>query len=743
MVGIVLLLAIVAGTAGGLLRFRVNTDIESFLPANDPSLAAMEDKARSFGGDPVVVLLETAKPRRALLDPDQLNRLLGLEGKLSRLPDVAAVYGPATVLNQVAISAQGMIAQIAGRRDALRSQAEQTARAARLSAAQVTARGDQAVAAFDLRYGSLLVAGLPTGLPTLHNARFVENVIYGADGTPRPEWHFVVPSQNSVAVLVRPRENLDQRQTSQLVSAVQSAVGGAKLDTSRVTVSGIPAITTGLAEEVGKELPLLAGLAALAMLLRLVLVPARVSRPRRLVPLAASLAGSALTTALFGWLGVSMSFGAVALLPLLLGIGSSFPIYLQSLADRRRVVVTALASAAAFGSLAISPLPFVRELGAALAIGVVMTVLVALALHRSQPPMTPEPRPKPEATPLRPGPRWLLLACAAALAATGWAALAGIPIHADPRQLAAGLPAISDAQHAEQILGSSGEISVRLQGADVLSPQALAWSRDAENAVTARFGGDVRPVLTPARLLGFLGKSPTPDEISAGLRVLPSYITSSVVRPDGQQSLMTFGVKIGDVGQQARMLGDLRAALPPPPAGLSADVVGLPVAANQAFTALSRERYLANFAGILAATAVLLLGLGRRSDGVRGLLSALLATGWTLGGIAVMGMSLTPLTLALGSLITVTACEFTVLLADARGRRARRVVAWACATSAIGYLALLPSSLELLREFGLLLAVSVAVSYAAAKVVLRLVPVKHPIPMHHVNTAKARKEIYS
>ncbi|NKQ54252.1 RND transporter [Amycolatopsis sp. K13G38] len=737
-----MLLAVAGATVGGLLRFQVNTKIESFLPANDPSLTAVEDKARSFGGDPIVVLLETPQPRQTLLDQDQLGRLLAVEGKLSRLPDVAAVYGPATVLNQIAISAQDLIAQIAGRRDAVRAQAEQAARAAGLPATTVTARGDQAVAAFDLRYGSLLVQGLPTGLPTLHNPRFVENVIYDSTGAPRPEWHFVVPSQNSIAVLVRPRENLDQEHTSHLVSAVRSTVADAKLTADRTTITGIPAITAGVADQVAKEAPLLAGLTALAMILRLVLVPARVSRPRRLIPLAASLAGSALTLALFGWLGVSMSFGAVALLPLLLGIGSSFPIYLQSLAGRRRVLVTALASAVAFGSLAVSPLPFVRELGLALAVGVVMTVLVALALHRSRSHEPPENAPLDQVA-LRPRVRWPLLVLAAAVAAAGWIGLAGASIQADPRDLAQGLPSLEDAQHAEAVLGSSGEVNVVLQGADVLSPQALAWSREAENAVTAKFGADVRPVLTPARLLSFLGAAPTTDEISAGLRVLPTYITSAVIRPDGQESLMTFGVKIGDVGQQARLLSDLRAALPPPPPGLRTDVAGLPVAANRAYTLLSDDRYLANLAGIGAAAVVLFAGLRRRGDAARGSLAAVLATGWTLAGITVAGLSLTPLTLALGSLITVTACEFTVLLANAHGRPGRRVIAWACVTSAIGYLALLPSSLALLRDFGLVLAIGVAASYLAAKAVLILLPARRPAAEPLMTAATVRKEIYS
>jgi hypothetical protein len=50
------------------------------------------------------------------------------------------------------------------------------------------------------------------------------------------------------------------------------------------------------------------------------------------------------------------------------------------------------------------------------------------------------------------------------------------------------------------------------------------------------------------------------------------------------------------------------------------------------------------------------------------------------------------------------------------------MVGWACLTSVIGYLALVPSQIGLLREFGITLAVTVVFSYLAALAVVRLLP---------------------
>jgi predicted RND superfamily exporter protein len=725
---------VLAVTVAGLMRLRIETTVDSFLPQGDPSVSAIEEHARTFGGDPVVAVLESSSPRDLLLGDQQLPKLMALEGKLAQLPDVASVYGPATIMNQIAISSQDMLARISGTRDGRRARAESEARSRHLPETAVRAAGDAAVADFDKRYGALLVSGMPAGLPTTNNPDFVKNVIYDQAGNPRPQWHFVVPSTDSVALLVRPRQDIDQASTQRLVSALRKAVAGAGLRTSRVTVSGVPAISAGLAGDVTHEMPLLGGLAVLVMLLRFLVAPSDAGRLRRLYPLAAALAGSALTLAVFGWTGTPMSLGAIALLPLLVGVGSSFPLYLATRAGRRRVIAVALASAVAFASLAISPLPFVRELGLALALGVVLTVIVTWALGGVIGVGTGSAGPPAGDTagePAHARRRWVVLGCLAAVAAVGWAVLPRLDIQANPQDMARGLPELRSAQYVEQVLGSSGELSIVLRGSDVRSPEALRWLRQAEDTEISRYGDQIRPILTAPDLMDFLGTSPTPEQVTAGLQLLPPYLTSAVFSPDGQQAIMTFGLRLQDLGAQDELLAHVRSALPPPPAGYRVDDVGLPVAAVRAYELVSNERYLANAVGIAAAGVVLLIVLRRRRDVLLAVLAAALATGWTIAGLWAAGESLNPLTTALGSLSTVTACEFTVLLIDAGERRRprlRRMVGWACVTSAIGYLALLPSRVVLLREFGLTLAVTVLLSYLAAYAVVALSPRRVPPP---------------
>lgn len=733
----------------GLARVRVDTATASFLPVGDPALAAVEQRAREFGGDPVVVLLRYREPREFVADTEHTYALLRLEGTLAKLPDVATVYGPATVLNQLAGAGQDFLLRIAAIRDGTRESAEAAARQAGRSPDEVAAAGQVAVDQVNLRYAPLVVRGLPVGLPTLNNPRFGQSVVFGPDGEPRPQWRFIVPAPDTVAVLVRPREHMDQVATQRLVASTRAAVAAALPDVRTATISGVPAVTAELAGEVTAEAPLIGGLVLLAILLRFLLVPTARGRIRRLRPLLASLVGSAATLALAGWAHRPLSLGAVVLLPLLLGVGSSFPLYLAAVPNRRRMVVMSLASAAAFLALALSPLPFVRDLGIALAVGVLLSVAAALPFDWCFPAGDRSAESEPESDPgsvvgRRGGSisgsgaapavghhRLTPVGVASVLAAVtvgiaGWLALPALPVSSNPAELAEGLPALADARTVESTLGASGEISVRLSGPDVLSPAALAWFTQARLLLDGSFGDQLRPVAGVPTYFGFLGPEPSAEQIDAGMGLIPRYLSSTVVRPDRAAGLLVYGVRLQDLSAQARMLDQVRAVLPRPPPGYTVELVGLPVAAVSGYRQLLDHGYEANLAGIAAAGLVLTLFLRRRADAARAVLAALLATGWGLGAVWALHLRLTPLTIGLGSLVGVTGCEFVVLLAEARHTSRSWLsssVAMACVTSVLGYLSLAASRLWLIREFGLVLGVAVVLSYLAARLVLWWFPV--------------------
>jgi predicted RND superfamily exporter protein len=707
--------------AAGALRLEVDTSIDSLLPAGDQAVGTWKETQAAFGADPVVVLF--AAEAGALLGPEPVQKLVALEGRLARLPDVAVVYGPGTTLNQIAIQLNELLVSITARRDGLRAQAEDAARAAGASEPEAQAAGAAAVADYEARYGALVAAGLPLGLPTLANPAFARSVFLDAAGRARSPLRWIVPDAEHAAVYVRPREGLDQTATDRLVRAVRGAARQSGI--GEVTVTGAPVLVSSLGAQVRRELPRL-GLVALAVVAAAFLVTHRVRGWRRLLPLGLGLASTAAVLGAFGWTGTSASLGTLVFLPVMLGVGTDLPIQSAHPASRRLLLAAALAGASAFAALAWSPLPFVRHLGLALAAGVLLSALLALPFGPG-PGLDPTVAAAGPPVRIRPGlgvsptTRWPLLGPAAAVAIAGWLLLPSLPVEARPERLARGLPALDDARRVERVVGASGEVAVRVTAPDVASPEMLAWFRRAEEALVVRFGDRLRPIVSPGRLLSWLGEDPTPSQIDAAFGVLPRYLVGASVRSDRREALASYGLRLGDLEDQSALLAAVQTALPPAPEGAGVALTGLPVVASRGYHLLSGGRLAASLAGPVLAGAVLLVLAPRRRHAVLALGGALLAVGWGALVLRVTGVGLSPLTIGLGSLTAAVGCEFTLFAlhrAEAGVVRPWAGVVAAAATSAAGFAVLALSRLEVLAEFGLVLAGSILLALLASRLLV-------------------------
>jgi predicted RND superfamily exporter protein len=726
--------AIVALLFVGLPQVDVRTDLDSLLPSGDPALSAYQDASERFGGDPIVVLLEdNARSDDVYLDQRRLPLVLQLEGALSELEGVTNVYGPGTLLNQIAGRAQDFLAELTGRRDAEIALAQERARARGGGRAAIEKAGQREQTRFDARYGPLLVEGLPGGLPTLSNQDFVQNVMFGDAGEPRGQWRFLVPSRASVAILVRPQADLDAADSARLVEEIRRLSADIGVPNTEVTISGVPVLVSGLSERAEHDAPIL-GFAAVVVIACFLMLAVWLPRRRRLVPLATTLVAVAGALAFSGLVGIPVSLGVIAFCPVLLGIGCYYPTYLAVGASVRTVLAVAAATALSLLSLSLSPLPLVGDLGVVLAVGVVLSALTALTLRRwiaggRWAGVAPGPTAsasgvagratRHERTRLRDMRR--VLAVAAVLGGLGWILFPNIPVESDIDHFAGGLSELDDARHVEDVLGSSGQINVVVSGEDVLTPANVAWMRNSLDTLVHDHGDEVRPVLSPPALLSFLGFDASAEEIGAAWRLLPDYLTAATVEPDRRVGVLSFGIRVEDLAEVRDSRAAFVAAFADPPPGVDVEVVGLPLVLLRGEETISADRFAASLAGVAAAVAVLLVGLRRRADAMRALLAALLATGLGFLLVAVAGLSLSPITIALGALTTAVGCEFTVVLAEsarAGRRRLRGAVGIAALTSAGGYLVLVASTLGVVREFGLLLTASVGLALVSSVLVV-------------------------
>jgi uncharacterized protein len=703
----------------GALRLEADRDPASLFDNGSESFAATERFYQSFGDEPVRVLVEGDLER--LLLSDDLPTLLAFEGCLSGnapggrvfgegqpAPSACAqlaeerpaqvVFGPATFLNQSAIAAEQLL-----RRQATQADLERLLREA-------------------ARYGL-------TGFPALNDPSYVRTVVFDEDrpGEPKSRFSFLFPSSDAALITVRLRPDLTQGERERAVELFREAAGSPefRLAGGRYVVSGVPVIFDGLAQEVSDQVFVLLaiGLAVMAIVLALVFGP-----PLRLLPLAIAVGAAALTFGCLALVGGSLTMASIAVLPVLTGLAVDYAVQLQARfgeilragASPARAAVEAaarggpmiatalLATAAGFLALLLSPIPMVRGFGLLLVVGVALAFVLALTAGLATLSMASAASSSGRSVAQRAVPERLrhvgrrvlaaaiaapgrVLAAALVLAVAGWIAGTRTELVSDIRELLPrDLPELEQAERLERSTGVSGDIYVTVEAPDLADPELIAWMRGFESRVLAAGGlgegescaaesARICPGASLASLFSGQRLVPSRGQIERLLAILPEYFTAPVVQPrdgGGGTALIGFGIRVMPLDQQERVIDEIRAQVDPPgagaapPPGARIDVVGLPVLAADANSAIESNRQVLTIAGLVAVALVLLAVYRSFGRALVPLIPVVLATGWSSLVIWLTGVPLNPMSATLGALVIAITTEFSVIL-SARYREER------------------------------------------------------------------------
>jgi predicted RND superfamily exporter protein len=208
----------------------------------------------------------------------------------------------------------------------------------------------------------------------------------------------------------------------------------------------------------------------------------------------------------------------------------------------------------------------------------------------------------------------------------------------------------------------------------------------------------------------------------------------------GNTGVITFGIKVMPFDQQKALIDDIRDQISPPggeapPPGVKAEVLGLPVLAADANSALSGSRYLVTVAGLLAVALVLIAVYRSARRALVPLIPIVLATGWSSLILWITGVPLNPMSATLGALVIAIATEFSVLLSaryyeeraagGSLGEALRRAfartgpaVAASGVTAIAGFAVLAFTNIRMLRDFGLVTVFDLGVALLGVLLVL-------------------------
>jgi uncharacterized protein len=806
----VLLAALLLTVGAALLATRLPTDAgtDTLVDADTASYRATQEVREAFGEEPVVVVAEG--DLQQLILTANLGRLLRLEGclaadppagaeplpgpcaELAEMAPVESVVGPGTFLNEATIQVDRQLRRLVDRvpPDRLRD----------------------VLLTFAARYGI-------TSPPSLANPDFLAAVVFDLRrlrGTPKARLSYLFPNGRTTQIIVRLRPDLSAAERSRAIGLIEAAVfdetprpeckfrGKAEpcfqLRGGEYVVSGVPVVIEGVADALKDNLVVLLIVAVLAMALTLLYV----FRSRlRLLPLGIALAASALTFGILELLGGSLTLASISVLPILIGLGVDYAIQFQARYDEAvedgadgveaatraaaaggpTIAIAALATAAGFLALQLSPTPMVREFGWLLILGISIAFVLALtagfaalglrpwAGGSGAPPVAglfagraaalaewsvrKAGRRGREGHPTLPS---RAAGTALALAVIGWGLGTQISTVSDIRELAPqDVAAVEDLNEVQRATGVSGQLDVSVKADDLTEPAVLEWMAGFKERLLeeAGFSGrnpscleaELCPGPALSDLVGASEGGLEQGEVRRTLRQVPAYdlkklttLNSETGLPSGL-TLLSFGIRAQNLDEQQGLIERVRAEIGEPgeesgpPEGVEVELAGVPVIAAQAASDLDASRYWLTLAGLVAVGLVLLIAYRSLARALVPLVPIVLATGWGALLVWVLGVSLNPMSAALGALTIAIATEFSVLL-SARFHEERQggsaagdalvaaysrtgpAVLASGATAIVGFAVLMVSDVRMLRDFGFVTVIDLGAALLAVTIAL-------------------------
>ena len=578
-------------------------------------------------------------------------------------------------------------------------------------------------------------------------------------------------------MLTRLEGNQALTEQSDAAQAVKDAVDAVDFAPASTITTGAPMILKDVNDYLQGGMLLLGAIAVVVMIVVLSLA----FRVRsRLVPLVVMLVGVIWAFGLLGYSGFELSLVTIAGLPILIGLGVEFAIQVHNRVEEEvahgapdrtwsetlanigpALLVATVAAVIACLALLASQVPMIREFGILLAVGIVMLFVAAIVLPVAVLSIREKRRPTTEfreqkvvergMRTLSHLPQFLVLPIVlvtVGLFVLGLVYEGDTPIQTDPQKwVDQSSQTVKDVEALADQTATATELGVLVTADDVFSDDAAAFvSRLGVNELE-EFQGTLITAsslsTTVYYLMNFEGVTqllPTGQDIREAYAVAPPEIQEATIADDGRAANLTFQVGPSSLEDRKVIVDDIRASVAPggdlePPPGISATPAGLAVVGVGLLESLTDNRALLTWIALGGVALWLLIRLMSLVKMVVVMLPVLLAVGLSATLVYLTGITVSPLTTVSGPLVIAICTEFATLILfrhleerraghspeesiDVAAARTGRAFFASALTTVGGFAVMLASPLPLLRDFGAIVAITVAIALISAVTVL-------------------------
>ncbi|HLM28464.1 MAG TPA: MMPL family transporter [Acidimicrobiales bacterium] len=326
-----------------------------------------------------------------------------------------------------------------------------------------------------------------------------------------------------------------------------------------------------------------------------------------------------------------------------------------------------------------------------------------------------------------------------------------LTIQSDPEQwVNQDSQVIHDIDTVKTETGSSAELGIFVESDDLFSDETAAFVTDFANEQLAALPDDLLTASSLVTTVSFLLEmpdttvlAPTGEDVRRAYDVAPPDIQTALVNPDAGAFNMVFRTAPGSLDHRAVYVNDIRDELQsgaledgdPIPQSVRATPSGLAVVGVGLLENIEANRILLTYLAIAFVFAYLVLRLRSFVRALLSMVPVLTAVGAASLIAWIFDLQLSPMTAVGGPLVVAVCTEFTSLILlrfieerrrgyspqeamDVTARRTGRAFIVSALTAISGVAVIAFSSLPLLRDFGTIVAMNVAVALVSALVFL-------------------------
>ncbi|MET3728321.1 hydrophobe/amphiphile efflux-3 (HAE3) family protein [Fictibacillus halophilus] len=683
----------------GVTKVQVDLGQGTMISHKDPIYKATEEYHDEFGSDTLFILL--SGKQGDLLSTDNLSAINKLQSELVKKKEIQSAFSYYNMIENGTDQATKIQMKMKSQLQEAVEKAVQEAAARGATPAQQQDAAQKAQIAFmkkvNEQSGANLTSLQAAGAPSLQNEKFVKGLVLDKDGNVNEMFKTFMPQNGKHALIIMKVEGgIPYSELSDLteeVSNMTKEAGFSNLDTK---ISGTPKIYGAIYNSMMKDMSIMLGLSLVLMAAILFMVfPVK----WRLLALPVVLLSLFWTIGIMGYIGVPMSMVTMAILPILIGLGTDFAIQFHNRYDEElkagkpvkeailqsiqkmgpAVGIAVFSMTLGFITLLISKVPMIQHFGIMLSVGVIVSYTVTLLLmyavfmlrDRKVTPETVSTPSKMEGfmekiatlTVKKP---ILLLAIGVLLSAGGFYIDHSLKIETNIEKLMPQeAPELKELNELRKIIGSTNEISFILKSGDVTDPRVVKWIADYEEQ-QRKAHPEIETATSIASIMKQANKGEVPEtkaEIESILAQVPDELKSNILSKDKESAAVSF--TIGNIGmkEQADLLNHIEKDINPP-SGVEMKPAGSNVINIKSVGSMTENRHLSAGIGVIAIIAGLMLAYRRWKMAMYPVLPIVLVVGWSSLMMFLLGIEINPLTAVLGSLVLGIGSEFTILIME-------------------------------------------------------------------------------